>query len=245
MSDANGTAESGNATATPKAETVPLEKFHREQARATDLEKKLERFKDIDPDAFKAMKEDYDNLRRERAAKSPEEQKAYEQEIQKEVRGSVQKEIDGLASENTSLKSKLKELTVTDKIFSQAAGRFNSDTHDDVKDYIRRFCDISDDGELIIKDEKGSRRYAPGSTTKFMDSSGFVDWLAETKPSWALPDGKGGGKTPGQKTSATPGRELSWSEVGQLPDKGKAYMNELAAKNPEAFQRLLSGKLGF
>lgn len=64
------------ATTTQAAKTFSEEDFNKavgkaqtEQARAVDLEKKLERFKDIDPDAVKAMREDYELMRTERAAK--------------------------------------------------------------------------------------------------------------------------------------------------------------------------------
>lgn len=230
----------GAAPAATVADVVPVEKFHRVQAQVVDLEKKLEQFKDIDPVAFKAIKEDYELMRKQQTGGDPKKIDELVAAKENEIRSTVQKALDALKQENEGYKGKLKELQVTDSVFSKAAAKFNADCHEDVKAYIRKYGDVSDDGTVIFKDDKGAPRYAPGSTTKLMDATEFVGWLAEQKPSWAVPDGKAGAKTAGQKTSAVSGGKiLSWAEIGQLPDKGKAYMNNLANTDKAAFNALM------
>lgn len=183
-------------------ETVPLEKFHNLQAKFVDLEKKFDRVKDIDPDAFKAIKEDYDSMRKAAALNDPTKVDALLASKEKDVRTALQKDIDGLTSTLGQTQSELKELRVTDHVFSLAANKFNDDTHDDVKSSIRKYCDIGDDGKIYVKDEAGKIRYAKGSATEPMGVDEFVGWLAEKKPSWAKSTAQPGTKQPGHKSAS-------------------------------------------
>lgn len=236
----NEVASSNGAAPAPVADVVPTEKYLKEQARAVDAEKRLEAFKDIDPVAFKAMREDYELMRKQQTGGDPKKIDELVAAKEAEIRASVQKTVDALTEKTTSYETRLKELQVTDNVFSKAASKFNADCHDDIKSYIRKYGDIGDDGAIIFKDDKGALRYAPGSTTKPMGVDEFIGWLADTKPSWAVPDGKAGAKTAGQKTSAASNaRVLTWAEIGQLPDKGKIYMQQLANTDKTAFNALM------
>lgn len=233
-------APANNGTPAPAADVVPVEKLHAAKAEAEDLRRKLDQFKDIDPSSYKAMREDYELMRKQQTGGDPKKIDELVAAKEIEIRSSVQKELDALKGDAQTKAAKLKELQVTEKVFSQAADKFNKDTYDDVKEYIRRFCDIGDDGEIFVKDEKGARRYSPGSTTKYMGVDEFVGWLSDLKPSWAVAEGNSGAKTSGQKTTSTSGAKvLSWKEIGQLPDKGKTYMNNLANTDREAFNALM------
>lgn len=233
-------SSNGAAPAPGHAEVVPVEKFHRVQAQVVDLEKKLEQFKDIDPTAFKAMREDYELMRKQQTGGDPKKIEELITAKEAEIRTTVQKTLDERDAKINNLSSTLKRLQVTDKVFSLAASRINEDCADDFKSYAEKYGDLGDDGEIIFKDDKGAMRYAPGSTTKPMGVDDFVEYLSNLKPSWFKPDGKAGAKTAGQKTSAASNaRVLTWAEIGQLPDKGKIYMQQLANTDKTAFNALM------
>jgi hypothetical protein len=67
------------------------EKARSEQARAVDLEKRLEAFKGIDPESHKAMKEELEISRRDSAAGDPEKIKVLVMKARAEAEADAQK----------------------------------------------------------------------------------------------------------------------------------------------------------
>jgi hypothetical protein len=180
--------------------------------KATDYEK---RFKGIDPEEFHANKTAIEALQREKALADPKQMEAWKSETEKQIRSSIQKELDETIGANKKLQAEMRELKVVDRVFKDVAGNFNEDCYDDVKEYIRKFCDLNDQGEIVIKDEKGNVRYAPGSTSKLMTASDFGNWLGEIRKSWKRPSHVSGTengaptRTTGTTGSITPQKFLS------------------------------------
>jgi hypothetical protein len=210
------------------------------QARATDYEKKLERYKDIDPDAVKAMREDYEIMRKEAASKDPKKFDEWATSKETEIRGAVQKELDGARATAEQARKELIELKVVDRVFALAAGKFNEDTHEDVKRYVRERCALDDSGEIVVKGTDGKPLYAKGSTTKLMGAQDFVSWLVEQKPSWAKAEGVSGVRDPGQRTTSKHGGAEQLP--AELPSWPKEKQTQWFKENPKALAAYLSGR---
>lgn len=213
-----------------------VERARNFEAKLTDTEKRLNEFKDVDPQAYKAIKEELNILKADKAASSKD-PKAIEEEVKRregEIRNGVQSELDRLSTELNTLRGRNKELEVVDKVFQSASGTFIDQAHDDVRDYIRRFCDKDEQGNIIVKDADGKPLYAKGSTTKLMGPTEFVEWLADKKPHWAKAKSKAGFEekgttTNGHSSGITPEKLLSMSD-GERIAWGKA--------NPKEFMEL-------
>jgi len=192
MSEANS---AGTATETvSKAEFDALREKHTlTGGRLTDYEKQLESYKKYgDPESVSARLAELELLKKEKAGGNKEEWEKLFTTKESEIRSESQKAIDAALAQAKEAKGKLRELTLVDKVFGLAANKFNDDTHSDIKNYIRQYCDINEQGEILVKDDKGEIRYREGKPSEKMDANDFVNWLANQKPSWAKPTTKSG-----------------------------------------------------
>lgn len=218
------------ATKTFTQEDIEREKAHsqRFQQEAKEYKEKLKIFEGVDPEQYKKDLLELSEIRKKGALTDP---KKFEEEIKRTeqtVRASVQKELDTYKEQVTGLSTKLKELQVTERVFGVAASKFNGDTHEDVKDYIRRYGDINESGEIVFKDSKGQIMYVEGSTTQPMKADDFVKWLVKQKPSWAVATARAGtvqdGEAKGGKESYNPEdfNNMTPSQIDKLINQGGA-----------------------
>jgi hypothetical protein len=200
-----------NDNTTP--ETVPVAKLQAAEERArnfeaklTDLEKKFDRVKDINPDDVAGMRASLQEYERKAAeGKSPEE---LERVIKDQLEGNYNdrlqaqaariEELEGL---NGSLKGSLKELSVVDKAMGEIGGMFNDDCHVFIKQCVRDAVDVNEQGDFIIKDDSGNPRF--NAAGKPMTLSDYAQELIGKHSSMAKPQVKDGGKQPGQKMGAS------------------------------------------
>lgn len=235
-------AEEGDKTTTISEQDYnkAIERAQKFEGMAVDLQKKLERFSKIDPDKYHATLEELENFKRDNATGDRKKIDELLANKEKEVRSTVQKTIDDLTSEVTTTKGKLKELTVTDRVFSIAADQINKDCADDVKRYIRDYCEIDDDGNIFARDPKtGEKLYQKGSTTKVLDGEGFAEWLKENRPSWFKATASGGGKSAGTTTTKPSGTGKNYT-LTDLMNKSPAEIDALVAQDPDVLKRALS-----
>lgn len=181
MTDTNTTTTAAETIAKAEYDKA-IERAQRFEAMTRDLEVKLSNYKDIDPKAYKALKEEYDNLKKDQAIGSPEKFDAEVKRREAEIRGTIEKDLNLLRDQVSKLASRNKELEVTDKVFALASSELFETAHDDFKEYIRRFGDKDEAGNIIFKDEQGNPRYKKGSTTQLMGPADFVEFMKENKP---------------------------------------------------------------
>lgn len=194
------------------------------------------------------LQKDLQNLNREKAkAGDPKDLEKWEKDKEAEIRSALQKELDDAVSAKSSLETQLNELTVVNAGFDEVRELFNDDCHSDVKELIRRHGKKQEDGTVIYQDEKGSDLYSPADRRKFMNHREFGEYIANRKPSWAKPKGKGGGRQEGnkqqQQTSGgnngnvkpPPAGFTGWSQKDQ-----QAWMTE----NPESARAFMRSRFG-
>ncbi len=196
------------------------EKYNNAEAERKDLEIRL-----------KEANKKLDTVRKERAIAKPEDLEAWQSEEQKKIRSELAGEIQKRDDELNKLKSQIRELTVVSSVVALARDKFNDDVIEDIKDRARRFCDVNEAGEIIVKDEQGRPRYSKANVSKLMTGEEFLTELAELRPSWAKAQVVPGTKS-GSITRAVNG------VVAGLPAgfEGwqKPQQREWFSKNPEA-----------
>jgi hypothetical protein len=137
------------------------------------------------------------------------------------------------------LESRLKRETVTKVILTKAADVFHSDALGLLEQEITRECDYENDS-IVVRGKDGKPRYSEKDPSKLMDQSEYLDGLVKRYPSLAKATAIEGGKNGDTKiTAASNGKYNTIAELSKLPDKGRAYLNELAQTNPQAVAKIL------
>lgn len=221
----------------PTTKTVSQEEYdkavsraQRFEAKLTDLEKKWDAVKDIDPVAFAAMKEDYDNLRKDAATGD----KTKIEQLVGEARAAAQKEVDKREKKIAELEAGRREYLVVDKVSSLAAGKLIPEALDDAKDYARRYGEVDSDGNIYFKGADGKARYVEGSVTEKMKPEHFVDWLATSKPHWAKVEGGQGARPAG--TAATGGTNGGGAKTISMEALKKMSISDINATDLETLR---------
>jgi hypothetical protein len=206
-----------------------VQDYQREQARAqkmegevVDLKKKIEPLEKIDIAALKARSEELDLLKRQ-SAKTPEEIEKLVKEKERAIRAEVQKELEDNKQAMQRYLVENKELRVVDRVHNEIGGLFNEDVQDDVKGRIRSVFDLNDEGQFVVKDEKGAPRYSKADRTKLMTPKEYAEELREMKPSWAKPTGVAGGIHAVVKTNGAGGEMTAQKWLSMTPAQRGTY----------------------
>lgn len=191
---------------TPTQQTPDIsaieERARRFEAQAIDAQKQLERFKGIDPEKYRAVMEDYDNLRKEKATGSPEEIDRLIAEKKQEIEGLYKGHLDEAKNRALQLEQELKQLRVVDRAKTKAADRFTTDALDLIQTPIERDLDFVD-GEIVVKGDGGEIKRSPQDPSKNMSLDEYLDSLANKFPSIVRSEFRGGAKPTGQQRSGT------------------------------------------
>lgn len=165
----------------------------------TDLEKRYSSVKDIDPVAYKAMQEDYDNLRKQAAQGDKNEIDRLLADKEKALTSRFETKLNELQTLTEKLQSENKELKVVDRAMETIGGRFNDDTHGFIKQFVRQAVDRGESGDFVVKDEQGNVRYSKQNPSKPLSLEEYADELAEKHPSLARANVPAGGVQNGQR----------------------------------------------
>lgn len=200
------------------------EKYNRSEAERADFEFKL-----------KEANKKLDALRKEKAATRPEDLDTWRAEEEKKLREEIGKEIETERQKRQTLEAQVKELKVVSFVYSIAKEKFNSDVEDDVKERIRKSCDLSEDGQLVIKDDKGNIRYSKTNVSKPMTAEEFIEEIAELKPSWVSKAVVSGSMSNGTTKGST--GSVRRPAEGSSKAEWRAYFDA----NPKEADALLAG----
>lgn len=215
-----------------------VERARRFEGQLADVEKKLEPFKKHNIDELLAAKEERDLLKEETAkSKGGADLDTFKKELEGKVRGQYQKNIDDLTGELEKYKKENKELSIVDRAMTEIGARFNDDTHPFIKQFIRQSVDKDEQGNFVVKDEKGNLRYGANTPSVPMSLANFADEIATKHPSMAKANVtagslKGGTQTPGRSAFVDVQRYMQMSREEQLKipqaERGKLAMAALS-----------------
>jgi DNA-directed RNA polymerase subunit F len=215
------------------------ERAKRFEGMAVDYQKQLDNFKGIDPEKYKAIVEDYDNLRKQ-TAKTPEEITKLMSEKEVEIRSQYQKQQDELKSKYDSTSRELHELKVVDRALEQVGGIFNEDMLPFVKEQIRREIDRDAEGNFIVKGRDGKPAYSAKEPAKAKSISEWAAEMAERHPSMVRSTAKGGAFQKGETSNGAGSLDakryldaVARGTTGDIPlaERGKMAM-EVLNKTP-------------
>lgn len=217
MTDEGKTAE---PTITKADYDKAVERAQKFEAKVADFEK---RFSGVDPEAFKAYREEVEILRRESVKGDPKKLEEYEAKIKTELDKRYSGKLGEYESENSKLKQELKNERVISKAVTAAAGRFNSDANDWITHLAQTSLDY-EEGKIVVRGEDGKPR---PSKVNPRDNMGLEEWLdevAEKYPSFAKPTGKGGAKEAGQKSGAGSSGEVDAARYLKMSNQERAQL---------------------
>jgi len=229
------TATSGADTATLQAQVDKLtNQLQTWQAKATDYEK---RFNGIDPEAVKAMREDYELLRKEGAVGDKAKIEKLIADKSAEVENRFKTHLTERDQKISTYEKELKTLRVTNIAMQEAAKKFNADQLPLLQREIDSATDFVD-GKIVIL-ENGKPAYSKKNPSQLMDLPEYMDQLAAKYPSSAKSSMVAGGQTSG--TTYTNGStRLSTAEFMRLTQADQtAYIKSL----PQPEQRTLLNNL--
>lgn len=213
------------------------EKAKRLEAQVVDMEKRLEKFNGVDVDAHRAIKEELEFLKQEKAKQSPEDLEEYKKTFEHQIRGEYQGEFDKLKSELEKARSKTHELEVVDRAMEKIGDRFNADTHKFIKTIIRDSVARDENGNFYLRDSDGKPLYSEKEPSKRMGLDDLASKLADEHPSFAKADYISGTKQTGEKiTNSVSGwtaeryAKASSEERARLPRDVASKLNKEVLK---------------
>lgn len=138
--------------------------------------------------------------------------------IKDELRIELADKEESFKKEKAQLLAELKSERVVAKGLQAAAALFNSDALDLIQMKIERQCDW-DNGNIIIKDDKGEPRYSEKNRREYMSMNEYLEELATKHPSLAKASGTAGFKDSGEKQHNRNGRSISLSDLAGLSNQ--------------------------
>lgn len=211
-----------------QTQTVSVEEFNKIKSRAEKFEAHLadyeKRFKGVDIEALKAKAAEADILSKQAAVGDEKKIDELIAKKEQEIRKGIERELEEGKATIQKLSLRNKELEVTDKVFAQAAIKFNADCHEDVKAKIRAYCDRDEDGSYIIKDDEGKVRYSPAKPSQKMSPDEFIQELIGQKPSWATAKIQPGGKSGLFKMATTDAKTVSVDDYAKMTNDERRHL---------------------
>lgn len=179
----------------------------------------------------KTVKADRDKMLDDKAKEGdPDAIKKIKDEAQNKI-AEIEERLNKQLSETSNA---LKHERVTKGAIQAAAQYFNDDALDLIETKISKHCDW-EDGQIVIKDEKGEIRYSETNRREKMTIDEFMKELASKYPSIAKPTGKPGTQQPGHKTNSND-RTVS---IAQLQAMTSAEQSEAFKKDPNLAREYL------
>lgn len=192
----------------------------------TDVEKKLGN-KSLD--ALIAAAEERDILARQAAENDP---NKFDSEVERRanaVREEFKPKIEELQTTNSKLASQLKEFRVVDRAISKHTNEIYQPALDEVKTYIRTYCDEDEHGNTIVKDEHGKQRFSPANPSVPMTVDELFTELQAKKDHWFINKTAPGGHSAGNKRPAGDTGPVTWEQLSKLkPEEIVVAMGKLA-----------------
>lgn len=250
VNGAENKGTSATSGANPDAGVDYKKLYEAERSHAQKFEEELNRFKvklkdnNLERVLEKANK--YDNLANK--VTDPEGIEKRVKEIESEIEGRYSSKLTEKEKREQELQRELNELRVVAPATQEAAKHFTPDGLKLIAPLLKAQL-AYDNGEIIVVDSSGKPRPSKKDPRiAKMPLNEFIEELAAEYPSIALNKAPAGGKTTGgMRTGAaggTSGASLkTLAEIQAMPDKGRAYLRELAKQEGgvKLIDKILSG----
>jgi hypothetical protein len=216
------------------AATVTVEEYNKAVDRARSFEAKVtdfeKRYAGIDPDAYKATKEELEIARRESAAGDPEKIKELVTKAKQEAEAEAQKRYGSKLEEYEGLTKKqaadLKRLNVIVPSMGKAATLFTEDSLKYIEREIADNCDTHE-GVVVAKGADGKPLPSKKDPRQFMGVDEFLEGFAASHPTFTKSNATGGTMKPGTTKGATSSGDITFEKyaAGQITREERAAMD--------------------
>ncbi len=203
-------------------------------SKATHYEKTLD---GKDPIALIEAAKERDLLAKAQAVGDPQKFEAELERRSNSIRQEFAPKLEEKDKELSSVKSKLKDLLIVDRVFSKASDQIYPKAADDFKAYVRAVCDLDENEEIIVKDSSGKIRYSPNNPSKPMQVDELIKELSEQKDHWFTNKTPQGGKMGGEKIVTASG---DWNLASLSKLSADEQKQVLAKMTPEQRQKIAS-----
>lgn len=203
------------------------------EAKLTDMEKRFDAVKDIDPERYIAQREEIENLRKELSTKDPDRREELlqqsKQELEQEIHGRYEGKLNEATTKISTLERDLRKYRITNPLKDAAAKLVQPDSLPLVEMLAERELDIDDSGQVFVKGEDG--KPVPSKENP-RDNMGITEYLktriAEQYPSILLDTNKRGtrsnsrtessnGSSSGRTYTRDEIRGMSKQEIDRIP----------------------------
>jgi hypothetical protein len=164
------------------------------------------------------------------------------EEIEAEIRSELSERITSAEKARDELLGKLKSVTITDKVMNAIGPKIVPSAQKWIRQEIEKECDIDgdfDNGELVIKDEKGNIRWSAKTPDKKMNVEEYQEVLMTRYPEFFQSNARSAETNTGQRLTGvqTQSGTMTLTQFQNLDDKG---LRDFASKNPREFDQLLN-----
>lgn len=221
----NDDANTSKATVNPEEFEREVARARRFEAEAVDLRKKLDKYKDIDPDAHRGMKEDYELLRRERASGDPKKIDELIQTKTRELEHQYQqqygKKLDEMTQDLTATRTKLLRYEVVAPAMQKAANTFLPKALPLIERDVERNCRMIE-GQVVAVDDQGQPRKSNKDPRVNMMLDEYLEELAGQYDFMVASRQVSGGRNDAERRGGNNdnGRRYSPDELARM-DKGQ------------------------
>lgn len=199
-------ADNDGGTSTVSAEDFDKEVSKRQRAEAelVDLKKRMDAFKDIDPERVRADREALERLQKEKTAGDPKALEEWQTSKEAEIKGRFDKKLTEYEATNAELLKKLTRLEVVNPAMRKAADLINPTELDMVEILVERDLMLID-GKICVRGKDDKPAPSVKNPREDMGLEEYLEELAEKHPAWARSTMQPGGKQPGNTSGNTAG----------------------------------------
>lgn len=195
-----------------------IERARNFESKLANLEKEMEKYSSVDIEKLKADSQALYDMQKQNAGDPDQIDRLVTQKVG-EFKEQWQKDKEKIQN----LKSKITELTVTDKVYSQMEGDFVKSplVRETLKNLIRQNCKLTEEGKIAVIDKDGRPRIKPDSAMQEMQVSDWIEEIKKQNPEIALDKSPSGAKMKGETRSTTANgkdyKNLTYEELMLLP----------------------------
>lgn len=220
-----------------------IERAQRFEGQLVDLQKQLENFKGIDPREHRALKEEYENLRKKATGGDEEKINQFIADKEKEFEKRYGDKFSELNTNNEKLSREIKELRVIEKALLAAGEHFHSNTLGLLRREFESELDFLE-GEIVAVQD-GKPRPSKADPRKPMGLKEYLQLKTEAYPELLKARTKSGvgGANGSTYTPSGGGSISSLADLSRLPDGGKEAMQNMVKtkEGREQLQRMAQG----
>ena len=212
--------------------SISIEEYNRLKAQTSEIKGYQAQIQETES-KFAGLASEYEEFKTKKSPKSPS-----REELETEVRKEYGEKFTQNENQVKDLQSKLKNLSVTDKVLSKLNGKVLPSALKFLRSEIERECDIEGDiydGQVIVKDDAGNVRWSPNQADKKMDADEYVNLLSHRYSDFFLSTARAGEKDNTDKKYST---SASQSNIS-MNDLSRMSQEELNKIDPALLKKLI------